>query len=327
MTKAARVAASRAKPRESRESSRWEKLAKEVSSELPSGVRPIHIMDQEADDYDLLAELHMAGLGFVVRACPKRQTSTAGLRAKDVLAKKPAPVFRTVRLTPRDCRKAVVSRGGHPARSERDARLQIRWGRITICRQRHNTQSVVPELSLWAVHVFEPKPPRGEEPIEWMLFTSETVNTLADATDVVDHYRSRWIVEEYFKALKTGCSFEKRQLTTFEGLVRALAIFVPLAWRLLALRHLARAPRPAPAHRLLDKEQLLLLRTLLAKRRYVLSADPTIRDAMLGIAALGGHIKNNGEPGWLVLGRGFTRFVEAEAVWRLARQRDRYDQS
>jgi hypothetical protein len=41
---------------------------------------------------------------------------------------------------------------------------------------------------------------------------------------------------------------------------------------------------------------------------------------MLGIAALGGHIKNNGDPGWLVLGRGFTRFVEAEAVWRLARE-------
>jgi hypothetical protein len=40
---------------------------------------------------------------------------------------------------------------------------------------------------------------------------------------------------------------------------------------------------------------------------------------MLGIAALGGHIRNNGDPGWLVLGRGFTRFVEAEEIWRLAR--------
>lgn len=69
-----------------------------------------------------------------------------------------------------------------------------------------------------------------------MLFTSEPVNTLAEATAVVDHYRARWVIEEYFKALKTGCAFERRQLTSFDGLTRALGVFVPIAWRLLVLR-------------------------------------------------------------------------------------------
>jgi hypothetical protein len=153
-----------------------------------------------------------------------------------------------------------------------------------------------------------------------MLFTSEAVSSLAEATSVVDHYRARWVIEEFFKALKTGCAFEKRQLTTFDGLVRALAIFIPIAWRLLVLRSLGRAPRQRPARRVLDVEQLLLLRALLADRGYSLPGNPSIRDAMLGIAALGGHIRNNGDPGWLVLGRGFTRFIEAEAIWRLARE-------
>jgi hypothetical protein len=40
---------------------------------------------------------------------------------------------------------------------------------------------------------------------------------------------------------------------------------------------------------------------------------------MLGIAGLGGHIKNNGPPGWLLLGRGLTRFFETEIGWRLTR--------
>ena len=66
-------------------------------------------------------------------------------------------------------------------------------------------------------------------PIEWMLVTSAAVQTVEDATAVVDHSRARWLIEDYFKALKTGCAFEKRQLTTFDGLVRALAIFV--RWR------------------------------------------------------------------------------------------------
>src|SRR3954469_21374678 len=55
-------------------------------------------------------------------------------------------------------------------------------------------------------------PPVGETAIEWMLFTSEPIGTLAEIEAVVAHYPARWIIEEYFKALKTGCAFEKRQL-------------------------------------------------------------------------------------------------------------------
>jgi hypothetical protein len=276
-------------------------------------------MDQEADDYELFAALHQANLKFVVRACPNRQTTDAKKGVKEVLATKAAPVFRTVPLSPRSERKAVVTRGRHPARAERDATLKIRWGKISIPRRQY-TESKIPELSLWAVHVFEPAPPPGEEPIEWMLLTSLAVNNVDEAADVVDHYRARWIIEEYFKALKTGCAFEKRQLMTFDGLVRALALFVPLAWRLLVLRHFGRARQPLPASHFIDGDQLLLLRKLLEKRRFVLPPKPTMRDAMLGIAFLGGHIKNNGDPGWLVLGRGLTKFVDAEQGWRLARQ-------
>jgi hypothetical protein len=131
--------------------------------------------------------------------------------------------------------------------------------------------------------------------------------------------RDRWLIEEYFKALKTGCACETRQLTTYAGLVRALAVFIPLAWCLLALRHLGRAVTPLPITHCFDHEQLLRLRRLLRQRRYTLPPRPTVRDAMLGIAALGGHITNNGLSGWLVLGRGLTRFLDAEVGWHLAR--------
>ena len=135
---------------------------------------------------------------------------------------------------------------------------------------------------------------------------------------MVDHYRSRWVIEEYFKALKTGCAFEKRQLCTLDGLLRALGIFVPMAWTLLTLRSLGRNEPTRDAREIFSDKQLHLLRVLLTQRRRSLVAQPTTRDAMLGIAALGGHIKNNGDPGWMVLGRGFRRFYEAEEVWTLA---------
>lgn len=325
MTRAKRVKASRSKPRADKESSRWEKLALEVSTALPEGVLAVHVMDQEADDYDLLAAMHQEDLAFVIRADPNRKTAQGALCIKQVVASRPAKVFRTVHVNPRSKHKETVSRGRHPARRERTAELKIQWGAITLPRRQYSDTDAK-KLSLWAVYVLETNAPDGEQPIEWMLLTSEPVTTLAQATAVVDHYRARWLIEEYFKALKTGCSFEKRQLTTFDGLVRALAVFVPMAWRLLTLRQLSRDPAPPSATSLFDGEQLLLLRMLLEQRRYALPSKPTVRDAMLGIAALGGHIKNNGDPGWLVLGRGFTRFVEAESIWRLAREQ-RCDQS
>jgi len=319
MTPGERVKASRAKPRAEKESARWEQMALTVSADLPLDVEALHVMDQEADDYDVLAALDAAGLRYVIRACPKRQTTDAKLPVKEVLARQAGTVFRTVPLTPRSAQKEAKTRGRHPERIERLATLHVRWGTVTIPRRQYSDTRVA-TLTMHAVHVVEPEPPPGEAAIEWMLFTSEPVQTLEDATVIVDHYRARWLIEEYFKALKTGCAFEKRQLMHLDGLVRALAVFVPMAWRLLLLRHLGRAPVPIPVDHLFDGEQVLLLRKLLKRRGYHLPRRPTMRDAMLGIAALGGHIKNNGAPGWLVLGRGLTRFFETEVGWRLARE-------
>ena len=108
--------------------------------------------------------------------------------------------------------------------------------------------------------------------------------------------------QEFFKALKTGCAYGKRQLESARALVNALAVFTPVAFRLLYLRALTHHAPGLSARRLLTPTQLSVLRAT-ARRR--LPARPTARQALLAVAALGGHIKNNGEPGWLVLGRGY----------------------
>ena len=321
LTKVQQEKASLAKPRAEKESSRWERQALEVSSCLPLGTRAIHVMDQEADSYDLLGAMQRAHLAFVIRADPKRRTKD-DTRANDVLAKTPATVFRSVHVNARA--KHRHNTPIHPTRAQRGAELEVRWGSITLPRHRYH-QDDAAEIVVTAVHVRERTPPPGEQPIQWMLFTSEQVLTLADATKIVDHYRARWLIEEYFKALKTGCKIETRQLMSFDGLTSALAMFVPIAWHLLLLRHVSRESPDRPATAIFDDEQLLLLRALLKKRRITLADVPTVRDAMLGIAALGGHIKNNGDPGWIVLGRGYTRFADAEVGWRIARERS--DQS
>jgi hypothetical protein len=142
----------------------------------------------------------------------------------------------------------------------------------------------------------------------------------------VDHYRARWRIEEFFKALKTGCSYEKRQLTTYESLRRALALLAPIAWHLLAIRAIAHDDGSAPATDVVDDVQLDVLRALSPTSKIPLSR-PTVSDVMRAIADIGGHVRQNGDPGWLVLGRGYEDFVKAERIWRAAQRAARSDQS
>jgi Transposase DNA-binding/Transposase DDE domain len=308
-------------PRGDKKSSRWERLATEVSATLPDGVEALHIMDQEGDDYTVFSALTERRLRFVIRAeAGRRDANKVPLDA--VLAQEPGRIFRRVPISVRTEKQA---KGKRPARAERLAELHVRAGTVTLSRTPTATAASLSQLSVQAVHVFEPSPPAGAEPIEWMILTSEPACTLQQIESIVDHYRARWVIEEYFKALKTGCAFEKRQLTTLDGLTRALALFVPIAWLLLTLRNVARDQPDRDGLEVFTAEQIHLLRLLLEKRRRQLVESPTVRDLMLGIAALGGHIKNNGDPGWLVLGRGFRRFTEAEEVWNLSTKRS--DQS
>src|SRR5580692_5536976 len=128
-------------------------------------------------------------------------------------------------------------------------------------------------------------------------------------------YRARWVIEEFFKALKTGCQIERRQMESYKALRIALALFLPIAVRLLALRDAARTEPERPCSAL-TPTLLQLLRTC---GRNILSATPTNREVYSALAALGGHLRSNGEPGWIVLGRAYEKLLVLEQGWLAAR--------
>ena len=315
----ARKMLARKTPRAQKESSRWERVALAANARFTTS-DVVHVMDQEADDFVLLTELHRARLRFVIRGSAARRLAPKGDNVQSVLDEELPVAFRSVPLSKRSGNRGSKSLRAHPARRERVAQLQLRWAPLEIHRPLH-AQTDVETISLWVVQVFEPTPPDGEEPISWTLLTSERVDDVEAATAVVDHYRARWRIEEYFRSLKQGCAVQKRQLESYDAMLCALAIFIPIAWRLLLLRSLGQAHTTQPAEAVLDEDELAALRVLIEdKRCYKLPAKPTVRDVMLAIAALGGHIPNNGDPGWIVLGRGFEDVLKAAIVWRAARR-------
>jgi hypothetical protein len=135
---------------------------------------------------------------------------------------------------------------------------------------------------------------------------------------VIDIYRTRWLIEECNKALKTGCRYEHRQFEGRHALLVLLAMTLPIACELLWLRASARAQPERPARDVLTPVQVEIL-SVLGPRK--LSAHATVRDALWAVAALGGHINHNGEPGWLVLHRGMTKLAAYEEAWTAVSKR------
>jgi transposase-like protein/DDE family transposase len=295
---------------------RWPRVLAEARMLLEPEVSAIHVMDREADSYAFMADLCASDARFVIRMAQATRSTVPDGKVAEACAGATVRARREVPITARGRSPLPSNRKRYPPRKARVAKLKIAATQVTLKRPASANKHPARTLSLNVVVVTEPKPPKRQAPIEWRLWTREPVDTPEQVLAIVDYYRCRWRIEEYFKALKTGCSIEKRQLETHDALVNVLALYSPIAWRLLRLRTIAQRPDKRPASEALTPTQLICLRQALAKlKNRTLPPNPTARDAMLGVAALGGHIKNNGDPGWIVVGRGLDELLIAEVSY------------
>lgn len=295
---------------------RWREQVSLVQERTPPDVTVIHVMDREADSYALLCDFH--DRHFIVRAQHDRVVELPiGMRVDEheklrtMLESSPVFLEREVRLSRR---KSITptQKKIHPERERRIAKVLVRATQAEIKRSRYAPTSLPKQQTVNVVQVLEVETPAGQEGVNWVLLTNLPISTEAEIAFVVDNYRSRWFIEEFFKALKTGCAFEKRQLETLPRLLNALAVTAPIAWQLMLLRYLARHAPQRPATTVLSTSMLAALRSFAANP---LPKNPRVRDVMHAIAQLGGHLRHNGDPGWQVLGRGFQDLLLFERGW------------
>lgn len=303
-----------------RESMRWRRGVESVESSLQRPRRAIHVMDASGDMFELLQHLFESDTRFVIRVSyPNRIVEDGeGLRTRLhalVAQATPRRERRRVRLARRGRKRPPQTLRRHPARPSRLATLAFSSAEFALLKSEHSNRKATGAM-LNVVRVFEPSPPEGEEPVEWLLLTTEPVDTMPQILRVVDFYRARWLVEEYFKALKTGCSLEKRQSGSYQALVKVTALLAPVAYRLLLLRSLERQDPQGPASAFFDAVDLQLLRMDDATRG--LPEIDSLATALHYLARMGGHLKHNGPPGWITLGRGFEKLLSLRRGWEIA---------
>ncbi len=286
-----------------RESEVWGTVIDQVGKP-PEGVNWVHVLDRGGDNFEVYCHLIQQHSDWVVRAAKLNRYVLVGeaeerVKLSDYLPQLELSGSYTLSLR---------ARAGQPAR---EAQLEVRIGRLKVPRPCHISPWVrklkQPPIAMNVVEVVEVNAPAGVTPIRWVLLTSLPVETFDDAWVVISYYEARWLVEEYHKALKTGCRAQSRQLKTAGRLEAFVGLTSVVAVRLLQLKSLARTNPEVPAQRVVPRAWLQMLK--LARKGLNRVHDLTVGQFYREVAKLGGFLgrKSDGNPGWITIWRGWEK--------------------
>jgi len=153
-------------------------------------------------------------------------------------------------------------------------------------------------VTVTAILAREEQPPAGEKPIEWRLLTNRSAETLETVVELIDWYRRRWLIEIFFRILKSGCRVEALQLCSLERLERALVIYLIIAWRILHWVTWGRECPDLPCEVIFDPEEWQAA-WIVARRTPPPDTPPPLGSMVRIIAGFGGFLgrKSDGHPG------------------------------
>lgn len=283
-----------------RESRVWGDVIDQVGPPA-EGVEWVHVCDRGADDFEVFCHLQQNRSQWVVRASSRTRwiltPDAEKMRLDDYLTTLPVAGSYELHLR---------ARPGQPARV---AKLEVRFGQLRMPVPRHHSpyvRALKPEpIPMAVVWVREINPPKGRKPIEWVLYTSLPVATFDDAWRIVEYYECRWLIEEYHKALKTGCAVQSRLLQSAARLEAMVGLLSVVAVRLLQLKSVARQEPDRPARTVVPALWLEMLKAARKNLRRV--CDLTVYQFYRELAKLGGFLgrRHDGEPGWITIWRGW----------------------
>jgi hypothetical protein len=196
-----------------RESRRWLDTAHVARTVLDRAACITVVADRESDIYAEWATLPDHKLHLLTRVMHDRSLADSGT-LYEAGEKLSVVDERTIEL-----RVA-------PTRTARKATLSLRFGSVHLKRPRKAGLKGLPDLvKLTLVEAVELDPPQGVNPVHWRLLTTHQVADATGAWQIVDWYRRRWTIEQFFRVLKTqGFRIEDSQLDSADTLLKLIAV-------------------------------------------------------------------------------------------------------
>jgi hypothetical protein len=272
----------------------------------------VSVCDREADVYDLFVAERGAGVEWLVRAAWNRGVDHPDKYLWEAMQSVTA--MGTTALH-------VPARKGVP---ERTTELVLRCAPICIRVPRSRRGKGLADVSVYAIWAIETHPPKGVEPIEWMLLTSVPTHTVEDALERLSWYARRWTIETWHRVLKSGCQIEARQFGDVQRFMRATALFAVVSWRILYATLLGRLDADISCEVLLQRFEWEALYCRTHGSTTPPPQPPTLGQAVLWIAKLGGYLGRTRDrpPGTTVLWRGFLALHETAQMYLIFRKNE-----
>ena len=217
-----KVSDRRTRSADQKESRRWLHGAEVAGDVLSAAAQITVVADRESDVYDLFAR-RPAEVHLLCRSGQDR--AVVGDRLLSACCDDWAERDRAT--------ISVPSRGAQP---ERQAKVALRFGAVTLKRPSTQTKELPETVALSAVDVREIDPPAGVEPVHWRLLTTHEVTTVEQARQIVAWYRRRWTIEQVFRSLKThGLRIEESQIDEAASFTKLAVVALIAAVRSMQL--------------------------------------------------------------------------------------------
>ena len=279
-----------------KESTRWKEgygIVADMAERVPE-TRFVYVADREADMRELIDEAqrrkHIAD--FLVRVKHNRKLEDKDQKLWESVAA----------TTPLGQIEFTLEANG-----ERKARLvkQTLYAQRVKLKKRRKTDA---ETEVTVILAIEETPPEGQKPIVWRLLTNRLVETLEQAAEMVDWYRRRWLIEIFFRILKSGCRVESLQLGKIERLERALVIYLIIAWRILHVVTAGQQCPELPCDVVFDIEEWQAA-CIVKHRSKPPESPPKLGEMVRIIAGFGGFLgrKSDGFPGAKAMWEGMEK--------------------
>jgi hypothetical protein len=304
-------------PVEAKESIKWIKCAQETDQLVPDEVKTVTVCDREADFYEFIGNSIACRRPFVVRA---KNDWTIDEEESNLNFEKVSQAL----VCASTAGTYDVEVLGNSKRSTRTAVVTVKFTSFSLkepTRSKKAKSAIDTRTSeITAISVVEiSRPPQGEEPIHWVLFTNEPVHNFEDAKEKIDWYCFRWLIEIYHKVMKSSCLIEGSRLRKKEKLIRYIALKSIIAYRIMLLTYVSRINPDEPATSVLTEAEWRTLYCITHNKFSFPRKPPSIRQCIRWLSRLGGFLgrKADGEPGIITVTRGWQRLCDYVSAFRI----------
>jgi hypothetical protein len=293
-------------PIERKDSYKWLKALKKLSTLLGKEQKVVTVCDREADIFRFFEYANELNMNVLVRSKHDRCLESGDHLWRSLDAK-PVNFTHSVDL---------------PYARNQTVHFEVRFSPVQIARSSHKkninrSQKYIRNLT--AIYLKEVDAPAHREPITWMLLSNLKCTSRKQALKVIGWYQQRWKIEVLHRIMKSGCSIELTRLETNARRFPFLALKSIIAWRLMLIAHYNKVSPNAPASSILTQTECDALFSI-KHNQIVKNQSFVAKKAIAWLAELGGYLarKSDPLPGPTHVWRGWQRLQDYSRMFVLA---------